>query len=90
MKGLINLKADTIARTIILLIALVNQGLVIFGRDKIPIADDTVYQVASLLATAASAVWAWWKNNSVTQSAIKADNYLKELKSEDGEKTTAV
>lgn len=84
------MKADTIARTIILLIALVNQGLVIFGRDAIPIADNTVYQVASLLATAASAIWAWWKNNSMTQSAIKADNYLKELKSEDGEKTTSV
>ena len=72
------------------MIALVNQGLVIFGRDAIPIADNTVYQVASLLATAASAIWAWWKNNSMTQSAIKADNYLKELKSEDGEKTTPV
>ncbi len=72
------------------MIALVNQGLVIFGRDAIPIADNTVYQVASLLATAASAIWAWWKNNSMTQSAIKADNYLKELKSEDGEKTTSV
>ena len=72
------------------MIVLVNQGLVIFGRDAIPIADNTVYQVASLLATAASAIWAWWKNNSMTQSAIKADNYLKELKSEDGEKTTSV
>ena len=77
MKGLINLKADTIARTIILLIALVNQGLVIFGRDAIPIADNTVYQVASLLATAASAIWAWWKNNSVTQAPSRPTTILK-------------
>lgn len=72
--------AETIARTIVLVIALLNQIFAIFGRDQIPIAEDNIYQLVSILFTIGAAVWSWWKNNSVTQNAIKADEYLKELK----------
>lgn len=75
--------AETIARTIVLVIALLNQIFAIFGRDQIPIAEDNVYQLVSILFTIGAAVWSWWKNNSVTQNAIKADEYLKELKDSD-------
>ena len=75
--------AETIARTIVLAIALLNQIFAIFGRDQIPIAEDNVYQLVSILFTIGAAVWSWWKNNSVTQNAIKADEYLKELKDSD-------
>lgn len=72
--------AETIARTIVLVIALLNQIFAIFGRDQIPIAEDNIYQLVSILFTIGAAIWSWWKNNSVTQNAIKADEYLKELK----------
>lgn len=75
--------AETIARTIVLVIALLNQIFAIFGRDQIPIAEDNVYQLVSILFTIGAAIWSWWKNNSVTQNAIKADEYLKELKDSD-------
>lgn len=75
--------AETIARTIVLVIALLNQIFAIFGRDQIPIAEDNVYQLVSILFTIGAAIWSWWKNNSVTQNAIKADEYLKELKNSD-------
>ena len=72
--------AETIARTIVLVIALLNQIFAIFGRDQIPIAEDNVYQLVSILFTIGAAIWSWWKNNSVTKNAVKADEYLKELK----------
>ena len=72
--------AETIARTIVLVIALLNQIFAIFGRDQIPIAEDNIYQLVSILFTIGAAIWSWWKNNSMTKNAVKADEYLKELK----------
>lgn len=78
-------KADTIARTTILVIALINQILAILGKERIAILDDDVYQIVSICLTVASSVIAWWKNNSFTKSAIKADLVLEELRNEDTE-----
>ena len=77
-----SVKVDTIARTIILALALVNQVLAIAGKDKIPVVESDIYQICSLAVTVGSAVWSWWKNNSFTKSAIAADNYKAELKEE--------
>lgn len=67
----------TMVRTVCLVLALVNQGLSIWGRSPLPIEDETITQIVSLLATTAAAMAAWWKNNSFTQRAIKADHALK-------------
>lgn len=75
-------KTETIIRTIVLILALVNQVLAIYGKDKIPIPEDEVYQLITLAATIGSALWAWWKNNSFTQPAIKADEYMERLRQE--------
>ena len=74
------MSGGTIARTICLALALVNQLLVISGHSIIPIADDQIELLVSTLATIITAVIAWWKNNSFTQEAIEADEYLKGLK----------
>ena len=73
-------KPDTIARTIFLFIALANQMLAIAGKEILPITEDMIYQVVSVIATIAAAVMAWWKNNSFTKNAIKADVILSQLK----------
>lgn len=75
-----NISAGTIARTIVLLLALANQILAMCGKQVLNIADDDIYQVISLLFTIGAAVWGWWKNNSFTQEAIKADEVMTELK----------
>lgn len=80
-----NVKADTIIRTIVLIIALLNQGLAIFGKEAFPITEDEVYQVVTVIATIASSVWAWWKNNSFTKNAIEADKVLDNLKNKNKE-----
>lgn len=77
--------AGTVARTIILVIALINQALVISGRSIINIADDDISQVVSLLFTIGAAILAWWKNNSFTANAIEADQYLSCLKNSDSD-----
>ena len=72
--------SETIARTVILAIALINQCLAVYGKDRLPFAEDEVYQFVTLLFTLVTSGIAWWKNNSFTKSAIKADEYLKELR----------
>lgn len=69
--------AGTIARTIILFLALANQILGLWGIKAIPIEDDQINLIVSTLWTVVSAVVAWWKNNSFTQEAIKADKARK-------------
>lgn len=69
-----NITSGTIARTIVLILALANQVLAIMGKGTIDIADDTVYQLCSLGATVITALIAWWKNNSFTKAAIAGDD----------------
>lgn len=71
--------AGTIARTIILFLALLNQILGIFGIQAIPIEDEQINMIVTTLWTVIAAIIAWWENNSFTQNAIKADNYRKEI-----------
>lgn len=74
------ISAETIARTIVLFIAILNQILAILGKNRLEIAESDIYQIVTLVFTIGSAVWAWWKNNSFTQNALKADEFMKELK----------
>ncbi len=74
---------ETIARTIILVIALANTILTMSGKNPLPFADDDIYTAVSIIATLAATAWAWWKNNSFTSNAIKADEYLKKLKNKE-------
>lgn len=74
------ISAGTTARTVVLFLALINQLLTVFGYNVIDISDDTVNTLVSTVFTIAAAVCAWWKNNSFTQAALKADEVLKENK----------
>ena len=76
-----NVKIETIARTIVLVIALVNQVLAVAGKEILPFTEDQIYQIVTLVGTIAASAWAWWKNNSFTKNAIEADKVLDQLKS---------
>jgi SPP1 family holin len=69
-----------IARTIVLMVALLNQVLVMFGVNPLPFSDEEVYAGVTTILTVGATIWAWWKNNSFTKSARNADEYLKTLK----------
>ena len=76
------IKVDTIVRTIVLIMALINQVLAIKGKEVLPVTEDEVYQLVSLVITITASLWAWWKNNSFTQAAIMGDQLKDELKRE--------
>lgn len=76
----LHVTGQTIARTIVLFLALANQVMIAFGWSPIEIEENSIYTVISTITTIASAVWAWWENNSFTQAALKADEVLKEEK----------
>lgn len=72
--------AGTLARTIILLLAVVNQLLTTFGIGLIPIDDDMINTLVTSGWTIVAALVAWWKNNSFTKAAIAGDTAMKQQK----------
>lgn len=72
-------KTQTIIRTIVLALALINQVLTALGKPVLPIEDATIEAIVSSAITIGATVWAWWKNNSVTANAQEADKYLDAL-----------
>ena len=74
------ISAGTIARTIILVLALVNQLLTAMSHSVINISYESINTLISTGFTIVTAIVAWWKNNSFTQSALKADEVMREGK----------
>lgn len=70
------IKTGTIVRTAVLVFALINQTLIISGRNPLPFSENEVGQAVSMALTTGASLWAWWKNNSFTQEAITADEQL--------------
>lgn len=73
----------TIARTILLILTLINQILTSFGHSPIPIQDDQVQEFVSISITIIVTVIIWWKNNSFTKSAKLGDKVMHEQESKD-------
>ena len=53
------ISAGTIARTLCLCLALINQLLAIFGKGTISFAEDDIYQAVSIIFTLVTSVAAW-------------------------------
>ena len=75
--------SGTLARTIILALALINQVLSMCGIAVLPIEDAQVETIVTTLWTVIAAVVAWWKNNSFTQAALEGDKLMHTLKDEE-------
>lgn len=71
---------ETIIRTVITFIALLNSVLVMCNKNPLPYSETQLYAALSGIMSVLSTLWAWWKNNSFTQEAIEADEVLRELK----------
>ena len=74
--------AGTIARTVILILALINQVLTATGHCMIDVSDDNINTLISTAFTIVSAIIAWWKNNSFTAAAIEGDKRMNSLKNQ--------
>ena len=74
------ISTGTIARTIVLVLALLNQVLTMIGLNPLPYSEGELYEGITTILTALASLWTWWKNQSFTNEAIIADNYMKKLK----------
>ena len=77
-----NASAATWARTICLIVALLNSLLASFNKSPLPIESETVNQLVTSGITVVAALIAWWKNNSFTKEAIEADELFARLRAE--------
>ena len=75
-----NVSAGTVARTVVLLLALTNQILSACGKPILPIESSTVEQLVTAGITSVAALVSWWKNNSFTQAALAADEIYEQKK----------
>ena len=71
---------STIIRTILMALVILNFILERCGIDVIPADEYTVTMFVETSIEIAILAVGFWKNNSFTEKAIKADKFLKELK----------
>lgn len=71
----------TIIRTILVILTIINFGLERFGVDLIPVDESWIAMAVEYVIEIAVLVVGFWKNNSYTQSAIRADEFLQQLRS---------
>ncbi len=79
---MINIKCtkSTVIRTVLLIAALINNCLTLCGHSVLPFDDEEITQVVSAAFTGITSIMAWWKNNSFSEAAHKADQHLIEIK----------
>lgn len=70
-----NVSAKTWIRTAVLALALINQAFVTLAGHRENINIDELQANLTFIITAVSSIWAWWKNNSFTLPAQKADEH---------------
>lgn len=71
---------STIVRTILVALVIINFILEKCGVDVIPTDEHIILMFVETVIEIAILVVGFWKNNSYTDKAIKADEFLKELR----------
>ncbi|MCG1121568.1 phage holin [Staphylococcus epidermidis] len=66
----------SIVRTIVFILAWVNQFLATKNISPIPVDEVTI----SSIITGAVSLWTWWKNNNFSHAAQKGQQKLHEVK----------
>lgn len=72
----------TIVRTVMIVLVIVNMVLGRMGYDVIDVDENQVLEIVEILIEIAIIIVGFWKNNSYTEKAIKADEFLKGLREE--------
>lgn len=71
-----NGKVKAMIRLLVMVVLAVNAALTVAGKNPIPFDETTFTEVATQVAAGLSAVWAWWKNNNMTDAACVAQGLL--------------
>ncbi len=67
----------TTIRTALLVLAVVNQVLYMYGKSPLPIEDEQIESFITNGFSIITTIVVWWKNNSFTKKAIRADKTFK-------------
>lgn len=76
---------STIIRTILVAIVIINFILERLGVDLIPADESMITMFVETFIEIAVVAVGFWKNNSFSEAAIRADEFLKELRSGDAD-----
>lgn len=79
----VKITKGTIIRTIALAVVLLNLGLKALGKPLIEFDEGTVMYWLEFIIELAVIIVNFWKNNSFSPAAIKADEFMKQLQSEE-------
>ena len=71
---------STIVRTILVALVVINFVLERCGVDVIPADENFILMAVETVIEVAVIAVGFWKNNSFSEKAIKADEFLKELR----------
>lgn len=69
-------KRETIIRTIILALAILNNILTLLDKNPFPYTAEEIENAIAIISTVAATIWAWWKNNSFTLPARLGDQEM--------------
>ncbi|MBQ2746430.1 MAG: holin [Clostridia bacterium] len=73
---------STILRTALLLLVIINLILKKLGLNPLNISENEIAQFIELALEIAVIIAGWWYNNSFSKNALKAQNFLQELRKE--------
>lgn len=85
-----NISKSTIIRAILVALVIINIVLEKNGCDVIPADEYMITMFVETFIEIAVILVGFWKNNSFSKAAIKADAYLKQLRGETAENESEV
>lgn len=80
------IKKGTIVRAVVLCIVIINMfAKMISGTNIFLIEEGTIAELVEMMISVAVIITGYWKNNSYSKNALKADAFLKQLKENEKE-----
>ena len=76
IKAIEGVKVGTWVRLVLLIVSFVNLGLALAGKGEINVNGENLYTIFSFAFSVLIGVLNYWKNNSFTIAAQKADEYF--------------
>lgn len=86
LKDKISIDKASAIRILVLIIALVNQTLVIFGLSPFPFTSAEIEAGLSVIFTTVAAIINTYKNNDITPEARKGTEHMRALKAQNKRK----
>ena len=74
-----NNRVKAITRLIVTGVLFLNAILTASGHNPIPLDESFIGQVVSDIASLVAIVWAWWRNNNLTQDALRLQKWKEDM-----------